>query len=317
MPSVEENILPKLIHEKSRLHKERVFLFYKDEKITYKQLDIISNQVAHALKGLGIKKDDKIAVIMINHPNYLHVWFGSAKLGAVEVPINTAYKGDLLKHIINNSDSKLLIIDSPFLERLLAIKDELTEVNQIICHGNMDKDISNSLPVPISSLEDFFDCSSESLEVDLSPSDPAGFIYTSGTTAVSKGVVCSHNFFLHTARLVSSLRDAGSQDILYTFLPLFHMNPQVMTILTALVADAQVVLSDRFSASNFWDEIRKYEATQFNYLGAVMTILAKQEPREGDADNPVKITFGAACPPDMMKQMEECFGFLPGGFWNE
>jgi len=310
MSSVEENVLGKLIYEKSRIHKDRVFLFYKDGKITYEQLDIISNQFAHGFKSLGIKKDDKIAIMMINHPNYLYVWFGSAKLGAVEVPINTAYKGDLLKHIINNSDSKLLIIDSPFLERLLAIKDELTKVKQIICRGEIDKDISSSLPVPVSSMDDFFDCSSESLEVDLRPSDPAGFIYTSGTTGVSKGVVCSHNFFLHTARLVSSLRDAGSHDILYTFLPLFHMNAQVMTILTALVVDAQVVLSDRFSASNFWDEIRKYGATQFNYLGAVMTILAKQEPREDDAGNPVRIAFGAACPPDVMKQLEERFGFI-------
>jgi crotonobetaine/carnitine-CoA ligase len=67
------------------------------------------------------------------------------------------------------------------------------------------------------------------------------------------------------------------------------------------------VLSDRFSASTFWDEIRKYGATQFNYLGAVMTILAKQEPRENDHDNPVRIAFGAACPPDVMKQVEERF----------
>ena len=310
MSSVEENILGKLIHEKSRLHKDRVFLFYRDETITYEQLDVMSNQFANRFRDLGINKDDKIAIMMKNHPNYLYVWFGSAKLGAVEVPINTAYKGDLLKHIINNSDSKLLIIDSLLLERLLVIKDELTGLKQIICHGEIDKDIRNALPVPISSMDDFFGCSSELPEVDLSPSDPAGLIYTSGTTGVSKGVVCSHNFFLHSAKLVSRLRDAGSQDILYTFLPLFHMNAQLLTILTALVADAQVVLSDRFSASMFWDEIRKYGVTQFNYLGAVMTILAKQEPRKDDFDNPIKIALGAACPPDVMKQLEERFGFI-------
>ena len=309
MLNVEKNILGNLIYEKGRSHKDRVFLFFKDEKITYENLDIISNQFAHKFRDLGIKKDDKIAIMMNNHPIFIYAWFGSAKLGAVEVPINTAYKGDLLKHIINNSDSKLLIIDSSLLEGLLAIKDELTELKQIICHGEIDKDISNAMLIPISSIDDFFDCSSEPLEVELKPSDPTAIIYTSGTTGLSKGVVCSHNFFIHTAKRIAVLRKAGNEDILYTFLPLFHVNAQLLTILTALVADAQVVLSDRFSASMFWDEIRKYGVTQFNYLGAVMTILAKQEPRKNDADNPVKIALGAACPPDVMKHLEERFGF--------
>ena len=138
MSGIEENVVGKLIQEKARIHKDRTFLFYKDEKITYEQLDRISNQFAHGFRELSLQKDDKIAIMMKNHPNYLYVWFGSSKLGVVEVPINTAYKGDLLKHIINNSDSKLLIIDSSFLDRLLIIKDYLTKLERIICHGYVD-----------------------------------------------------------------------------------------------------------------------------------------------------------------------------------
>ena len=84
----------------------------------------------------------------------------------------------------------------------------------------------------------------------------------------------------------------------------------MLSVMNAVVADCQIVLSDRFSASTFWDEIRQYGATQFNYLGAVMTILSKQPPRENDADNPVRICIGAACPPDVMKEMEERFGLI-------
>ncbi|MFH1242808.1 MAG: AMP-binding protein [Pseudomonadota bacterium] len=310
MSRFSENVVGRLIQEKGRAHKDRVFLYFGDEKITYEQLDHTSNQFAHGFRELGIQKQDKIAIMMQNHPDYLYTWLGSAKLGAVEVPINTAYRGDLLKHIINNSDSKLLIIDSALLERLLVIKDELPGLKQIICRGAVDRDLSNSLPIPISSMEDFFDCSFEPLEVAVRPSDPVGIIYTSGTTGLSKGVVCPHNYFLHTAHMVTGLRDANSQDILYTFLPLFHVNAQLLTILTALVADARVVLSDHFSASTFWDEIRRFGATQFNYLGAVMTILSKQEPRGNDADNPVRIAFGAACPPDVMEKLERRFGFI-------
>ena len=310
MPANEINVVGTLIREKGRIHKDRTFLYFKDEKVTYEQLDLLSNQFAHGFKDMGLQKDDKIAIMMKNHPNYLYVWFGSSKLGIVEVPINTAYKGDLLKHIINNSDSRLLVIDSSFLDRLLIIKDDLPKLERIICFGEVDKEISKSLPVPVSPIEDFFEYSSDPVEVDISPADPAAIIYTSGTTGLSKGAVCPHNYYVHTGRLVARLRDANSRDILYTFLPLFHINAQLMTTLAAQVSDAQMVLSERFSASTFWDDIRKYGATQFNYLGAVMTILAKQEPREDDADNPVRIAFGAACPTDVMEHLEKRFGFI-------
>jgi len=127
MPGISENAVGKLVQEKGRLLKDRVFLFFKDEKVTYEQLDYLSNKFANGFRDMGIQKDDKIAIMMKNHPNFLYAWFGSAKLGAVEVPINTAYKGDLLRHIIDNSDSKILIIDGDMLDRLLLIKDELTK----------------------------------------------------------------------------------------------------------------------------------------------------------------------------------------------
>ena len=125
MSSSEINVVGKLIQEKGREHKDRVFLYYKDETVTYQELDHTSNRFANGFKGMGLQKGDKIAIMMINHPIYLYVWFGSSKLGVVEVPINTAYKGDLLRHIIDNSDSRVLIIDSGFLERLVIIKDQL------------------------------------------------------------------------------------------------------------------------------------------------------------------------------------------------
>jgi crotonobetaine/carnitine-CoA ligase len=91
-------------------------------------------------------------------------------------------------------------------------------------------------------------------------------------------------------------------------LPLYHTNAQCLTTITALIAEAQMVLSDKFSASRFWDDIRKYQATQFNYLGAVMPILAKQPERPDDIDNPVRIAFGAGCPQAVMEHVEKRFG---------
>ena len=305
-----EEVVGELVRAKALSQQDRVFLHFKDETVSYDQLDEKSNRFANGLRALGIAKNDKIAIMMKNHPNFLYAWFAAAKLGAIEVPINTAYRGDLLRHVINNSDSTILVIDGDLLERLMLIKDDLARLKQVVCHGEIVEEVSEALPVPVAPLERFFEYPSDPQEADVIPKDPIALIYTSGTTGVSKGAVCPHSFFLHQAKLVGELRDLNSQDILYTFLPLFHINAQVFTVLTALLYDAQVVLSDRFSASGFWGEIRRCGATQFNYLGAVMTILAKQAPRENDHDNSVRIAFGAACPPDVMRHVEERFGLV-------
>lgn len=310
MSNIEKMTVGKLIQQKAVIHGDRTFLYFKDEKFSYTRMDQISNQCAWSMRRMGLEKNDKIAIMMVNHPSYLHVWFGAAKLGVVEVPINTAYKGDLLTHILNNSESRVLVMDSDFLDRVPLIQNDLAGLERIIVRGEVDPEVARSVSIPISSIDALFDAPADPIEVDVSPSDPVAIIYTSGTTGLSKGVVCPNNFYIHTGKLVAQLRDANENDVLYTFLPLFHINAQLMTVLAGLVSDARAVLSDKFSASNFWDELRKYGATQFNYLGAVMTILSKQEPKPEDKDNNIRIAFGAACPPAVMEQMEERFGIV-------
>lgn len=301
------NVIGTIIEEKAKKLKDRVFMFFNDQKITYEEMDIVSNRFARGLAELGLEKGDKVVMMMQNHPDFLYSWFGLTKLGAVEVPINIAHKGDALSYIINNSDSKILFIDGNLLDRLQLISKDLTNLKAIISRGDFDRSVASSLPAPVISIEEFFNRSPDPVITKVDMKDPVGILYTSGTTGLSKGVVLSHGSFVQLARLIVHFRQLGPDDILYTFLPLFHGNAQMLSVMNALVADAQLVLRERFSASTFWDEIRAYGATQFNYLGAVMTILSKQVPKDDDADNPVKICIGAACPPDVMKHMEERF----------
>lgn len=304
------NVVGTLIQDRAQSHAERIFLFFEDQKITWGEIDRISDQFAQGLYNLGIRKGDKVALMMHNHPDFLYSWFGAAKLGAVEVPVNVAQKGDFLAYFINNSDSKMIFLDASLLQRLVTIRNDLTKLDKIVCRGQADEEIANSLPVPVIPMDKFFSYPSDPVKADVNMTDPLAILYTSGTTGLSKGVVLCHNAFTHLARLIARFRQLGSEDILYTFLPLFHGNAQMLSVMNAVVADSQLVLRDRFSASSFWDEIREFGATQFNYLGAVMTILSKQPPREDDADNPARICIGAGCPPDVMKHMEERFRLI-------
>ena len=96
-------------------------------------------------------------------------------------------------------------------------------------------------------------------------------------------------------------------EVLYTCLPLFHANALFLTTVRALVAGRPMVLARRFSASRLWDDTRRYGATTFNALGAMIPILMKQPVRPDDADNPVRIVFSAACPASVWAEFEERF----------
>ena len=271
-------------------------------------MDRLSNSCAHGLTELGLTKGDRVSIMLPNCPEFLHLWFGAAKIGAVEVPINTSYKGEFLRHVIDQSDSRILVVDQEYLDRVLAIQDDLTKLERIVVFGDRPVEAAPDLRIPVVRHAEFAGVSEAPVEVDVQPWDPQSIIYTSGTTGVAKGALGCHKFWIAVAEKMLEYREGTRDDVFYTFLPLYHFNAQVLTTLTALIAEARMVLSERFSASHFWDDVRECGATQFNYLGAVMPILGRQPERPDDLDNPVRVALGAGCPPEVMERVEKRFG---------
>lgn len=303
-------VIGELLQERAGRLGPAAFLRFRDDVYTYEQMDRYANRCANAFQALGVRKADKVSIMLPNCPEFLYLWFGLAKIGAVEVPVNTSYKGEFLRHIVDQSDSVALVIDEEYLPRLRMIQDQLGKLRTVIVRGAVAPEHRAALRIPLVTYEEFFAAPETRPEADVQPPDDLSIIYTSGTTGLSKGALGSHKFWVICAEQMLDYRDGGKDDVFYTFLPLYHFNAQVLTVLTALVAEASMVLSDRFSASRFWDDIRRYGATQFNYLGAVIPILAKQPPRPDDLDNPAKIALGAGCPPDVMREVEARFGIM-------
>ena len=148
-------------------------------------------------------------------------------------------------------------------------------MKQFVVLGDVDEEEAARYKIPIIGFDEFFKAPEDPVNIKIYPSDPQNIIYTSGTTGLSKGALGPHKFWIVVAEQLLPLREGGRDDIFYTFLPLYHMNGQCLTTITAMLAEGQMVLSDKFSATRFWEEIRKYQATQFNYLGAVIPILEK------------------------------------------
>ena len=151
------------------------------------------------------------------------------------------------------------------------------------------------------------DHSSDSPNVIVHFTDMASILYTSGTTGVSKGVMISHNYWYDIWSQSVKYSQYTEDDVLYTGLPFFHGNAQGITIGPAILADAKAVIVDRFSASSLWDDCRKWECTEANYIGGIIPILMKAAEGASDGDNPLRLMVGAAAPVNIWHDFESRF----------
>jgi crotonobetaine/carnitine-CoA ligase len=128
--------LGRLLQEKAQKNKGKVFLLFEEEKITFDQFNEMTNRVANGLLGLGIKKGAKIAIMLPNCPDYLYLWFGVAKMGGIMVPLNVSWKGELLKYILNHSDSETVVVEESLLPQIEELLEKLPRVRQIFVRGS-------------------------------------------------------------------------------------------------------------------------------------------------------------------------------------
>jgi crotonobetaine/carnitine-CoA ligase len=146
-------------------------------------------------------------------------------------------------------------------------------------------------------------------EVEVSPYDPSVILFTSGTTGPSKGALLTHNANVRAARATCDLMEYRAGETLFNAFPLFHVNARYTSVVPALwLDDARLVLHDRFSASRFWDIMREEGVTAFNFMGALVMMLFKQPERPDDADNPVRVAYGAPAPVAVLERFEQRFG---------
>lgn len=304
-------VIGELIEKRAKECGDKTFLYFKDEQVSYKKINAISNQVSNGLLKLGVKKGDNVSVMLPNWPEFVYSWFGLAKIGAALVPVNNMFKGEFLRYIIEHSDSKIIIMHNEFLERLQLIEKDLPKLERVILIGGES-------PVKVkfvtTTFEELLKSPDTSPNIEVGQYDIDAIIYTSGTTGAPKGVMRTHGYSTHCATFDVSTRKMTSNDILYTCLPLFHQNAQLATTLPAMVAGASMALAEKFSASRFWDDIRKYKATSFSLIGAMLHFLYKQPPKENDRDQPARLAVGGPFSKSIYNEFRQRFNinFLEG-----
>jgi len=286
----------------------QTFLLFEDEKVTYREMDERSNQVANALVKMGAGPGVGVANMIPNSPETLYAHFAIQKVGAYTVPVNTELKGDHLTHIIDHSDAKILLTLHDLEKSFRKIQDKCKKVEHVaVSNREAPADFKPSSGVPV--IQDWLENESkEKPDQSHKEGDVAMILYTSGTTGRAKGVVYRHGKTgLDRIGMVSKAF-YKEDDIFYTCLPLFHANALYVTLPSTLHLGVTMAVSRRFSASRFWDETRKHGATEFNALGAMIPILMKQPEKPDDADNPIRLVVSAACPASLWEKFEKRFG---------
>ncbi|MCD4676031.1 MAG: AMP-binding protein, partial [Desulfobacula sp.] len=229
-----------ILKEKVKQYGEREFFYFQDKTFTYSDLDIESNKVAKGLQSLGIQKGDKVAIIMDNRPEFLFLWFGLSKLGAIEVPINTAHKGDLLVHMIDTAQCCLMVVESSYLDRVEPVLKDLPSIEKIVVL-NDDEAIVPHLNKKTFDYHTEIENDGVFKKIDVLLSDPFAIIFTSGTTGPSKGSLMPQNYALFMGRVCMECCEYAEDDCLYNTLPLFHGNAQFLSTMPALMSGARMV----------------------------------------------------------------------------
>ena len=304
-----DRVLGLVLEDKASTNGDKILFRYKDQAFTYAEVHERSNRVGNAFWGLGVRKGGKVGIMLPNCAEYLDVWFGLAKIGGVEVPINTAFKGDQLLHVLNSSDVSILVVDRQFLDRIEFIKNEITTVEKLIIHSPEPFD-PNTLPsskLPQIPFEVLYQGSPSFPGVQVRPMDLMAIMHTSGTTGSSKGVMLCHGHELLLGWNTALNLRLSPQDVYYHFYPFFHNTAQAIITIPSILADASFVLKDRFSLSAFWEDIRNYGCTVTHLMGALHVLLLKQPEKPEDGRHPLRVaqTIGGSAEVD--RAFEERF----------
>ena len=277
---------------------------------SFGEFDQQVSRIAGGLAALGVEAHERVAIMGGNSIEFLETLVAITRIGAVAVPVNLAYKGAFLEHILNNSGAKILCIDPEFAPIVGESAENLPGITTTILMPGGDKAVTDE-KLPGSEALNFtelIDGPQAAFDYPGSVRDVAALMYTSGTTGPSKGVYQPHGHILLQGRVFADQMRLNQDDVLYCCLPMFHANALGLHFSAALQLGCELVIDDRFHATRWIDTIRHYHATQTNLLGVMTDFVYQQPPSPSDADNDLRVICCLPIPATSGPAFEKRFG---------
>lgn len=281
-------------------------------ELTFREVDDLSDRIAAELAALGVGFGENVSLMLPNCAEFVTVWFALAKLAAVTAPVNTAFRGEVLRRAIDLVESRLLIAHASLAEQWQEVLPQLKSIEQVILIGDSEASTAPLHPMPrpyrrLSNRPSVPPPNNSSLFPAVASSSLCLLLYTSGTTGRSKAAMIPHRFVPAQADSVIEGLGLRQDDVLYCPYPLFHLDAAVMTIAPALRLRCVAAIGERFSVSHYRDEMRQFKATVFDFMGATLTMLWKQPPSPRDREHCARLGWGVPLP-GWAPEFEERFG---------
>lgn len=289
LPPREKVVLRYVLERWARETPDQVFVkFANGDEWTYAQMLEETRRAATALRALGVQRGDHVAAFLPSSLDSVRLWYGLNYLGAVYVPFNPGYKGNLLEHVVRTSDARLIVAHHQLVERLGTI--DLCELKEVVHVGGEGPEVAGLRRLPGSLLTET-PADDVALELDrpIEPWDIQGIWYTSGTTGPSKGVLSSymHAYEMFGPETWPFITEADRYMI---NLPMFHMGGTGLWN-SMLLRGGSVAFIERYQTDRFWQQVRDTGATVVFLLGAMAAFLESLPPQPDDRDHPMRLMF--------------------------
>lgn len=296
-----------MLAERVALTPTRTFLVFENRagevsELTYAAFDGRVEECARGLHALGVSVGDRVVVHLRNSPEFLISWFAIARLGAVMVPSNIANTAGELEHVIGFTEASFAITEPDFCEVVQRGIDAAgTDTTTIVARGRLTEFFA---------FDDLAGLSDEPApRPEVGGDDLCELLFTSGTTSKPKAVMLSHANCLRAGLDTVHCLWLDEGERCLTALPLFHVNGQGMTIMAAMTVGGTAIVIEEFSASRFWDQIKRHKATQTAIVAMQLRTLIAQPPKDGERDHDLRKVFYAINVSDQEKQtFEERYG---------
>ncbi len=297
----DQRTVTNVLAEAVRRVPDKPWIVTENGAVSFRELDALSDRLARGLAEAGLSAGDTLIVMLPDVVELVAVWVACCKRGVVEVPVNTAYRGDILVHLVNDSGARTAIVADRFLDRFDAVSERISGLGRYFVYPADGEGVPQ--PALLPSVAPFTDLLSDSnVPLDHRPreSDLMAIMYTSGTTGNSKGVMVAHAHAYEYADGCATVVELEEADVYYSAgLPLFHIAGKWGVVYASAIRRATAVVPTQFSTRNFWDDVRTYGATATYLLGAMANFLQRQPPTERDADNPMRKVLMCPLLPDV------------------
>jgi len=283
---------------------DKTFLNFIDDgqKITYRQAAERSELMGRGLLENGVSEGSKVGLLLKASALHVYAWFATLGSALVDVPINPDFRGALLDHAINKIEVTVVFADLEGLNALQTASPQvLAKVILVVVPDVVyDQASSNGIIIKgmgriikVSELEDAGRYSNRSTPV-IDPRALASIRFSSGTTGMPKGVMMDHGHMLSSARKFNDMMNFGADDIMYTCFPFHHVFATITGVLSTMCAGGSMIVSSKFSASRYWQDIREHDVTRAHVLDPLVPLLMKQPLSELDRQHRVRVMYTAA-----------------------